>query len=132
MTVETIGRTRAISLEGLPSGMVEGGGPYTGSFTVVNQSTYTGGTAAPYTFVVVVGVSVGGYVVYSGEFTMATTAGQTKTQSFSFSIPSGRSGSGTATALLLDTTGSTQLAAATPLTFTVSSITITAKGTITW
>ena len=132
MTVETIGRTRAISIEGLPSGMVEGGGPYSGTFTVTNQSTYSGGTAAPYTFVAGVSVVVGGYAIYSDTFTMAMTAGQTKPQSFIFSIPSGRSGAGTATAYLADTSGSTQLAAATPVTFTVTTMTITPRGTITW
>ena len=134
MTVETIGRTGAISIGAWPSGVTEGG-TYGASFTLTNQSTYADGTAAPYKFVVAVHITVtGGYVAYSNSFTMDVTAGGTKSQPITFTIPSGASGIGTVTAILFRTDGVTQIGAQFVENFPVAAKVkeITPKGTITW
>ena len=116
----------------LPGGMIAGGGPYTAVLTLVNNTVYQGTTTpAPYTFAVNLSILVGANtLLVITKDPVAIAAGGTYTYSKTFTIPISVFGYGTATASIMNTAGTTTIATATPLSFTVVSTQVHTMGTI--
>lgn len=127
-------RARIAGIGAIPSGLVEGGGPYTLAVTVHNTSVYTGTqTKAPYQFALDTQIGISGtMVLFNHPPVLVPEFGpdETRTISYPFSIPYGVRGNGVAVASLYTTAGATLLKNATPLSFTVTAAGVTPGGEI--
>lgn len=118
----------------LPTGLTEGGGPYTVSLTVTNASVYTGTqTKAPYTFAITVSVVSGGVTLLNiPNEAHPMTANQTATFTWNFSIPLGNQGPLAVAAFLNNTAGTTLIQGLNSGNLSVTPAGITPGGTITF
>lgn len=123
----------------IPTSVMEGSTGNQAVVTVTNTSVYAGSTTkAPYTFGLQLQVAWADNTIIQvlpgvvGTLTpLALAASATGSVTWSFTIPYGRSGAARATAILYPTAGGSGLAQAVA-DFTVTSVTVTPGGTITW
>ncbi len=124
----------AVTLDSVPS-LSEGGGPYTITATIKNNSTYPDGSGAPYTFNISAAVAVStlgqpGTIIFRtmGNEPHLVPANGMLRVSWSLSVPYGVSGGGTAHVQIVTTAG--DILDSDDKAFTVAPAGVTPGGTI--